>query len=53
MRRVVVRTSQGTFNFSIDTAFDAVWVATVKLIHINPATEEVRPILRIPLPVGR
>ena len=52
MRRVVVRTSQGTFNFSIDTAFDAVWVATDRLIRINPATEEVRPILRIPLPVG-
>ena len=52
MRRVVVRTSQGTFDFSIDTAFDAVWVATDRLIRINPATEEVRPILRIPLPVG-
>ncbi|HEX5937975.1 MAG TPA: adenylate/guanylate cyclase domain-containing protein [Actinomycetota bacterium] len=52
MRRVVVRTSLGTFNLAIDTAFDAVWVATDQLIRINPATEEVRPVARIPLPVG-
>ena len=52
MRRVSVRTSLGTFTFSIDTAFDAVWVATDRLIRINPATEEVRPVQRIPLPVG-
>lgn len=52
MRRVSVRTSLGTFTFSIDTGFDAVWVATDRLIRINPATEEVRPVLRIPLPVG-
>ena len=52
MRPVVVRTSLGTFNLSIDTAFDAVWVASDRLIRINPATDEVRPVLQIPLPIG-
>jgi hypothetical protein len=31
---------------------DAVWVATEKLSRVNPATHEVRTVLRIPLPVG-
>ena len=52
MRRVVVTTSLATFTFSIATAFDAVWVATDELARINPATEEVRPVLRIPMPAG-
>jgi class 3 adenylate cyclase len=42
----------GSFNLSIDTAFDAVWVASDQLIRINPATDEARAILRFPVPVG-
>ena len=52
IRRVVVRTGLGTFSLAIATAFDAVWVSSDRLIRINPATDEWRTVLRIPLPVG-
>jgi class 3 adenylate cyclase/streptogramin lyase len=52
MRPVVVRTGAGSFNLAVEAAFDAVWVASDQLIRINPATDEVRPVLRIPLPIG-
>ncbi|HET9672333.1 MAG TPA: adenylate/guanylate cyclase domain-containing protein [Actinomycetota bacterium] len=52
IRRIVVRTGAGSFNLSVEAAFDAVWVASDQLIRINPATDEVRAILRIPLPIG-
>jgi class 3 adenylate cyclase/streptogramin lyase len=52
LRRVVVRTGPGSFNLAVETAFDAVWVATDQLIRINAATDEVRVVLRIPLPAG-
>src|SRR5918995_884877 len=51
IRRVVVRSGLGTFSLAIATAFDAVWVASDRLIRINPATDEFRTVLRIPLPV--
>jgi streptogramin lyase len=38
------------FSFSLESAFDALWVATDRLVRINPATEEQRVVLRIPLP---
>ena len=52
IRRVVVRTGLGTFSLAIATAFDAVWVSSDRLIRINPATDEFRTVMRIPLPVG-
>ena len=45
-------TGINAFDLSIETAFDAVWVAADQLVRINPATDEARVILRIPLPVG-
>jgi class 3 adenylate cyclase len=51
IRPVVLRVP-GSFSLSIETAFDAVWVASDQLIRINPATDEVRVVRRLPVPVG-
>jgi class 3 adenylate cyclase/outer membrane protein assembly factor BamB len=51
IRRVVLGPSY-SFAMSVATAFDSVWVATDRLIRINPATNESGTVLRIPLPVG-
>lgn len=40
------------FSMSMESAFDSVWVTTDTLVRINPATEESRPVLRIPVPAG-
>jgi class 3 adenylate cyclase len=42
----------GGSSMSMESAFDSVWVATDTLLRINPATEESRPVLRIPVPAG-
>jgi class 3 adenylate cyclase/streptogramin lyase len=52
IRPVNVRTGPGSFSLSIETAFDAVWVAMDQLIRINPATGQARALLTLPLPVG-
>ena len=52
IRRVVVRSGLGTFSLAIATGFEAVWVSSDRLMRINPATDEFRTVLRIPLPVG-
>jgi class 3 adenylate cyclase/streptogramin lyase len=52
IRPVIVRTGLGSFSLSLATGFDAVWVSTDQLIKVNPATYDIRTVLRIPLPIG-
>ena len=52
VRPVIVRTGLGSFSIALAAGFDAIWVSTDQLIRINPATHDIRTVLRIPLPVG-
>ena len=44
--------ASGTFFTSLVPAFDALWATTDLLVRVNPATDEVRPILPIPPPTA-
>ena len=52
IRRIVARGGLSTFDLTIVTAFESVWVSSDFLIRINPATYASRAVLSIPLPAG-
>jgi class 3 adenylate cyclase/streptogramin lyase len=52
VERVRITSALPAFFMSMVVAFDALWATTDQLVRVNPATDETKPVLDIPPPVG-